>query len=39
MAKIGKRTKAAIEGIDRKQLYAIADAVPMAKSRATAKFA
>lgn len=38
MAKIAKRTKAALEGIDRKKLYAIADAVPMVKKRATAKF-
>ena len=38
MVKIAKRTKAALEGIDRKKLYAIAEAVPMVKSRATAKF-
>ncbi len=38
MTKIAKRTKAAIEGIDRKKLYAIAEAVPMVKARATAKF-
>ncbi len=38
MARIAKRTKAANEGIDRKKLYAIADAIPMVKARATAKF-
>ncbi len=38
MVKIAKRTKAALEGIDRKKLYGIAEAVPMVKSRATAKF-
>jgi large subunit ribosomal protein L1 len=38
MAKIGKRLKAAVEGIDRKKLYAITDAISMVKSRATAKF-
>jgi len=38
MVKIAKRTKAALEGIDRKKLYAIAEAVPMVKTRATAKF-
>lgn len=38
MTKIGKRIKAAVEGIDRKTLYAIAEAVPMVKARATAKF-
>ncbi len=38
MSKIGKRIKAAAEGIDRKKLYAIAEAVPMVKARANAKF-
>lgn len=34
----GKRTKAALEGIDRTKLYGIEDAVKMVKERATAKF-
>jgi large subunit ribosomal protein L1 len=38
MAKIGKRTTAAREGIDRKKLYALNDAVKMIKERASAKF-
>ncbi len=38
MARIGKRIKAAAEGIDRSKLYAIAEAVSMVKARATAKF-
>ena len=38
MAKAGKRIKSAVEGIDRKKLYAIAEAVTMVKARATAKF-
>jgi large subunit ribosomal protein L1 len=38
MAKLGKRSRAAREGIDRKSLYAIGDAVKMVKERATAKF-
>ena len=38
MAKLGKRLKAANEGIDRKAVYALGDAVEMVKSRATAKF-
>ncbi len=38
MAKQGKRTAAAREGIDRKALYAIGDALKMVKERATAKF-
>ena len=38
MAKIGKRSKAAAEGIDRKSLYAIDEAIGMVKTRATAKF-
>jgi large subunit ribosomal protein L1 len=38
MAKLGKRTTAIREGIDRKKLYAIADAVKLVKERAKAKF-
>jgi large subunit ribosomal protein L1 len=38
MVKIAKRTAAAREGIDRKKLYALDEAVKMVKARATAKF-
>ncbi len=38
MAKVGKRFKSAIEGIDKKQVYSVSDAVKMVKERATAKF-
>src|SRR5688572_27864137 len=38
MAKLGKRTTAAREGIDRKKLYALNDAVKLVKERAKAKF-
>lgn len=38
MAKVGKRTKAAVEGIDRTEFYPLDDAVKMVKERATAKF-
>ncbi len=38
MAKLGKRTRAVRDGIDRTKLYPIADAVKMVKQRATAKF-
>jgi large subunit ribosomal protein L1 len=38
MAKLGKRTRQAREGIDRSKHYEIADAVKMVKERATAKF-
>lgn len=38
MAKLGKRTKTAREGIDSKTLYTVTDAVKMVKERATAKF-
>jgi len=38
MAKLGKRLKAASEGIDRKKLYDIAEAVKIIKNGATAKF-
>ena len=38
MAKLGKRTKTAREGVDPKQLYALEDAVKMIKDRAKAKF-
>jgi large subunit ribosomal protein L1 len=38
MAKLGKRTTAAREGIDRRKLYALGDAVKMVKERAKAKF-
>ena len=36
--KVGKRYAAAAEGIDRKKLYALNEAVSLIKSRATAKF-
>ena len=35
---IGKRNKAALEGVDREKLYALGDAVKMVKERAKAKF-
>ncbi len=38
MAKLGKRTKTAREGIDPKTQYGLDDAVKMVKERATAKF-
>jgi large subunit ribosomal protein L1 len=38
MAKIGKRTAAISEGVDRKKLYQLGEAVKMVKSRAKAKF-
>ncbi len=38
MAKLGKRMKGAVEGIDRRQLYPVGDAVKMVKERAKAKF-
>ena len=38
MAKVGKRTAAAREGIDRKKLYGLDEAVKMVKARAKAKF-
>jgi large subunit ribosomal protein L1 len=38
MAKLAKRTAAAREGIDRKKLYELGEAVKMVKTRATAKF-
>lgn len=38
MTKIGKRTAAIAQGIDRKKLYALTDAVKMVKERAKAKF-
>ena len=38
MAKLGKRTTAIREGIDRKKLYAIGEAVKLVKERAKAKF-
>lgn len=38
MAKLGKRFKSAIEGVDKKQVYSVSDAVKMVKERATAKF-
>lgn len=38
MAKLGKRTKNAREGIDKKSLYPVSEAVKMVKERATAKF-
>ncbi|MEM7566012.1 MAG: 50S ribosomal protein L1 [Pseudomonadota bacterium] len=38
MAKLGKRLKAASEGIDRKATYALDEAVAMVKDRAKAKF-
>lgn len=38
MAKLAKRTAAARQGIDRKKLYELGEAVKMVKTRATAKF-
>ncbi len=38
MAKLGKRLKAAVEGIDRKATYSLDEAVAMVKDRAKAKF-
>jgi len=38
MAKVGKRTKSAVEGIDRNKLYGLDEAVKMVKDRAKAKF-
>jgi len=38
MAKLGKRTTAAREAVDRKKLYSLEDAVALVKSNATAKF-
>ncbi|MBU1175342.1 MAG: 50S ribosomal protein L1 [Alphaproteobacteria bacterium] len=38
MAKSGKRLRAAVEGIDRKKLYAIDEAISLVKERANAKF-
>jgi len=38
MVKLAKRTAAAREGIDRKKLYELGEAVKMVKTRATAKF-
>ena len=38
MAKLGKRLKAAHEGLDRDALYGLEDAVKMVKTNATAKF-
>ncbi|MEM8647717.1 MAG: 50S ribosomal protein L1 [Pseudomonadota bacterium] len=38
MAKVGKRTKAAVEGIDRDKQYPLDEAVKMVKERAKAKF-
>ena len=38
MAKLGKRTTAIREGIDRKKLYAIDEAIKLVKERAKAKF-
>src|SRR3954469_18705304 len=38
MAHVGKRVRAARDGIDRVKLYPIADAVKLVKERATAKF-
>ena len=38
MSKIGKRTAAITEGVDRKKLYQLAEAVKMVRSRAKAKF-
>jgi len=36
--KVGKRTKAALEGVDRKKLYPVEEAMKLVKERATAKF-
>ena len=38
MAKLGKRTAAAREGIDRQKLYELGEALSLVKARATAKF-
>ena len=38
MAKLAKRTAAVREGVDRKKLYELGEAVKMVKARATAKF-
>ncbi len=38
MAKVGKRTRAALENIDRKKLYELGEAVGIVKTNATAKF-
>jgi large subunit ribosomal protein L1 len=38
MAKVGKRLKAAREGVDREKFYPLAEAVKVVKSRAKAKF-
>ncbi|MEO8757865.1 MAG: 50S ribosomal protein L1 [Devosia sp.] len=38
MAKIGKRTTAISEGVDRKKLYQLGEAVKMVRTRAKAKF-
>jgi large subunit ribosomal protein L1 len=38
MAKVGKRTTAAREAVDRKKLYALEEAIALVKSNATAKF-
>ena len=38
MSKLGKRTRAAREGIDRTKLYPLSDAVKLVKERAKAKF-
>jgi len=38
MTKTGKRTASISEGIDRKKLYAVSDAIKMVKERAKAKF-
>src|SRR6188768_2246793 len=38
MAHVGKRFKTASEGVDRKKLYALGEAIKMVKSRAKAKF-
>ena len=38
MAKLAKRTAAIREGVDRKKLYELGEAVKMVKARATAKF-
>src|SRR6187551_190182 len=38
MAHVGKRFKTASEGVDRKKLYALGEALTMVRSRAKAKF-
>ncbi len=38
MAHVGKRFKAAAEGIDRKKLYALGEALTMVRSSAKSKF-